>query len=202
MNPIFGPCEPFFFCEGQVPKCAGTGRASSEQVTRDYAHGLDDAADPEAIDPKAWQCWGEVALERLSGVGEESNLQIAQKPSKLRRLAAYDWAVSLDHQLQVVGRGLKDFEEVEDENGKLKNINPDNPPPCLVVNMDEGSDGFCAMWYLINQKRLRCFFYFDPCHRAANDAKLGLWGAGFGSTVMLTFPQGQQQSILGRVALS
>ena len=57
--------------------------------------------------------------------------------------------------------------------------------PSLVINADQGSDGFAATWFL--RSRNVCFLFArDESHRSWNNAKLALQGSGLWGYVLLT----------------
>jgi hypothetical protein len=57
--------------------------------------------------------------------------------------------------------------------------------PTLVLNADQGTDGFAATWFLRSQNV--CFLFArDESHRSWNNAKLALQGSGLWGYVLLT----------------
>ena len=101
---------------------------------------------------------------------------------KQQRLAAYDWVRCLDHALlKMFGYGLMAFEPEEDYmTTSLKQR------PLLTLSLDQGSDGWAAVWWLTFKARLRLVFTFDPFHREHNDILNAIKQAKCWSAVLLT----------------
>ena len=72
-------------------------------------------------------------------------------------------------------------------------------PPTLILSLDEGSSGFCALWFLCFVTGLRFFGVRDPCHREWNDTRntLGdqnLWWVVLITTMAFGLPHGPWES--------
>lgn len=81
------------------------------------------------------------------------------KPKRVQRMAAFDWLLAVDWQLQCcLGRGLSEF--LPSASAHL----PLHRRPMLCLSLDKGSDGFSAVWFLIYQKAARVVPVFDPFH--------------------------------------
>lgn len=58
------------------------------------------------------------------------------------------------------------------------------PRPCLCLNIDEGSKGFSAVWFLCAGMRGRILWLRDPSHRAWRDFDLTVTHLGWKSTIL------------------
>lgn len=73
-----------------------------------------------------------------------------QPPTKMQRVCAFDWAKAVDWKLQVMtGHGLAAMQPVENDARSIQDRSH------LSLVLDKGSDGFSAVWALLNKYKLR-----------------------------------------------
>ena len=76
---------------------------------------------------------------------------------KICRLATFDLACSIDHQLVIMcGKGLASFQQKDGETRCLSDREH------LTITWDTGSDNVCLSSWLLYKARLRCSILFDP----------------------------------------
>ena len=73
------------------------------------------------------------------------------------------------------------------------------PRPMLCFNLDQGSQGYSAMWYMFSELRVTGGWLDDPFHRAYNDWKdsvqqCGWWGIVLEYLIVANLPRGPWQS--------
>ena len=104
-----------------------------------------------------------------------------RRPKPPDRLAAQDYIRALDNSLQkCTGKGLSRFQCTEEEDVFGAHA------PVLTLTIDQGSDGWAAVWWLCYSAMLRLVFVMDPFHREHNDVLDGVKAAGAWSCVLLS----------------
>ena len=95
-----------------------------------------------------------------------------EKPQTLRRNKSYKWLCSTEHMLGCgLGRGWTAFSVPQGDDEKEESY--DNWPT-ITVAIDQGSDGWCAMMFLLYFMKLLVMCIPDPSHRCWNDCELAL----------------------------
>ena len=90
------------------------------------------------------------------------------KVRQRHRVKAYEWLLCVSQCLQgICGKTPESYRLHEDP---AKRGSP-RDWPVLVINADQGSDGYAAHWFLKSQ-RLPLLFARDDPHRRWNDARL------------------------------
>lgn len=92
------------------------------------------------------------------------------------RPAAYDLIKAVDHGMQA---GL----QVNLSQFLVDGTGCGREKPLLTMSLDQGPDGFAAVWFLMNHTRLRMVVIADISHREKNDLKLAIAAAGYKNVV-------------------
>ena len=96
----------------------------------------------------------------LHGVDHSSDTGpgMPSKVIKYHRVAAQDWILGVDHQLQtLIGKGLSAFEP------RKYDVVPVDKRLHLAVCLDKGSDGFCGTWFLLFMLKVRLSPFSTRC---------------------------------------
>ena len=118
----------------------------------------------------------------LHGVDHSSDTGpgMPSKVVKYHRVAAQDWILGVDHQLQtMIGRGLSAFEP------RMIDVVPVEKRFHLAACLDKGSDGFCGIWFLLFKLLLRMSPFFDPMHIPYRDLDSWMADTGIKPSMML-----------------
>ena len=141
-----------------------------------------------AEDRSLWRQLVGTALTTRKSVSK-SDPKAAAKPkakSKARaspRSSALDYLRAMDKALQTMtGRTLADFIPGDESEGEylLK------PQPTLSVVIDQGSDGWSTMYYVLYKLKLRAILKFDIFHREHNDVSGAVKASGMWSSCILS----------------
>lgn len=111
------------------------------------------------------------------GVGRSAELKVFRAKSR-------EWILAVDQMLRLsTGAGLSKFAVVTDSQESLQDP---SRWPNLTLTVDQGSDGWCALNWLLSSQHVNAFIVSDPAHRCWNDCKGALTDVGLFSFVILT----------------
>lgn len=131
-----------------------------------------DRKDAEAI-KKERVAWRKKAKRDLYDI---AGMKSSEPERKRHRGKAYEWLVATDHQLWCCsGRRWADF--FHDQEEKEAQETAIERGATITVSIDQGSDGWGALMYLLYKKKAAVMVMKDPSHRIWRDVWLGLTGA-------------------------
>jgi hypothetical protein len=122
-------------------------------------------AEKEEWRRRASQAWTDIAKDSATG----PDVELSKKKSY--RGKALEWCVAVDHMLwSASGQRLSFF----CQKGALAERPPPQAWPILTLAIDQGSDGWCAAYYLMMAKQCGLLLCKDTSHRIWNDTWLAI----------------------------
>eukprot|EP00972_Heterocapsa_arctica_P116309 16452358-Heterocapsa_arctica.AAC.1 len=122
-------------------------------------------AEKEEWRRRASQAWTDIAKDSATG----PDVELSKKKSY--RGKALEWCVAVDHMLwSASGQRLSFF----CQKGALAERPPPQAWPVLTLAIDQGSDGWCAAYYLMMAKQCGLLLCKDTSHRIWNDTWLAI----------------------------
>lgn len=159
-----------------------------------------EAGDTEAIrvEKEAWKEECKQFYMAMAAEGERKRKK--HHVFQLHRVKAHKWLVMVDSQLRVMtGDGLQRFSvpRSAESGGNSGRLAPENQH-YLVAAVDQGSDGWSALNYLLYGVRWAVLVLPDISHRCWNDANnsfhsSNLWGLTLVLTLVFSLDQGPWQ---------
>lgn len=161
---------------GRPPACLLIG-PHTHQVMRDAKWQVGDA---EKWSPEGREAWRRDLDAFLAAEEKDGQLDTGGPKTKMHRVATFDLACGIDHQLVVMcGKGLQSYSVREAEDRPIDNREH------LRICWDTGSDNTCLSSYMLYKQKLRVSVLRDPLHKVSRR----LWNmtkrAGMFSTVLI-----------------